>query len=510
QFEITRTGGEIIMNKAIQDFKNAIFFLERLTSGQRKLVYLGGIVVLMVGAILLGAPSTGKEGSGGKLAQLRAQHQLGESTLGKVDPSSATMNLVLLGLRGVAANVLWMEHEELNKTKNWARMEDTVRSIVTLQPHFLQVWRYHGWNLAYNVSSQWDDVRDRFFWVKKGTKFTLEGAQKNQNYAELPWDVGRLVGHKIGRSDEWRFFRKYFVKDPDPQPGWGGRLSDPDINPDRRDDNYLVAYDRYTDANKIEAKIFDERGKGQHQMMRELFRHYPARSLFDMADALHREGTFGEVSKTAWDDAYKEWVTKYGKEVFLVESGGGFYWLNREEGDIEKMIALDKKAGYEVSPTEKQRWIDARKKVTNYPYWRSRAVLERDDLMVQAHRELFDGRQLYKAGRYDWTSEGPPVSVQKLRSGLEKFEEMFKRLREKEESEGDLSEDEKAQQLLTEDDNLVEEAMLALMYYHKAHELAERELPKDYPMKDLWEKNQDLMPTIEREFRRDLGGLANN
>ena len=89
------------------------------------------------------------------------------------DPTSATMNLVLLGLRGIAANVLWMDHEELFKTKNWARMEATARSIITLQPHFLQVWRYHGWHLAFNVSAAWDDVRDRYFWVKKGAKFTI-------------------------------------------------------------------------------------------------------------------------------------------------------------------------------------------------------------------------------------------------------------------------------------------------------------------------------------------------
>lgn len=479
--------------------------LERLTSGQRKLLYLVGIVVLMVFAILLGAPSTGEEASGGQLAKMRIEYDLGESTLGEVDPSSATMNLVLLGLRGVAANVLWMEHEELNKTKNWARMEDTVQSIVTLQPHFLQVWRYHGWNLAFNVSSQWDDVRDRFFWVKKGTKFTMEGADKNKNYAELPWDVGRLVGHKIGRSDEWRFFREYFVTDPDPQESWNGKLADPAINPER-EDNYQVAHQWYDEANRIEAIVYAEKGKGQHQMMRELFRHYPARSLFDMADALHREGTFGEVSRSAWDRAYSDWVNKYGKEVFVIESGGGYYWLNPSDGDIARMMELDKAAGYEVSNSEKQRWIDARKKVTNYPYWRSRAVLEKEDLMVQAHRELYDGRQLWKAGKTDWTADGPPVSVQKLESGLTKFKKMFESLQSKQE-EGELTEDEKAQSLLTEDDNLVEEAMLALMYYHKAHELAEQELPADYPLKDLWERNQELLPTIEREFRRDLGGL---
>ena len=477
-----------------------IFRLDHFTSGQRKLVYLGGIVVLMVASILLGAPST-EENTGGKLPKMRVQYDLGESTLGKVDPSSATMNLVLLGLRGIAANVLWMEHEELNKTKNWARMEDTVQSIVTLQPHFLQVWRYHGWNLAFNVSAQWDDVRDRFYWVKEGTKFSMEGVSKNVRYAELPWDVGRLVGHKIGRSDEWRFFRKYFLKDPDPQPSWDGKAADPDLNPEGND-NYRVAHTWYTLANEVEAEIHEEKGKGQHQMMRELFRHYPARSFFDLADALHREGTFGDVSANAWLEAHDEWSNDYGKERFVVESGGGVYWMNPAEGDIELMLKEDRRLGYKDTTKEiKTDWIVRRQNVTNFRYWLARALIERDPEMVQAHRDMYDGRLLMKAGNWDWNLDGtPPESVKKIESGLRKFEKMFERFDEVKTSVADD---------LARDDTLIEEAMLAIKYYQSAHELNDVPLPEDYPLKELWEANQDRIDQINEEFERDRGGRAN-
>ena len=371
--------------------KKKIFDLDRLKSGQRKLLYLGGIVILMVGSILLGAPST-DDNSGGKLPKMRVEYKLGESTLGQVDPTSATMNLVLLGLRGIAANVLWMEHEELNKTKNWARMEATAQSIITLQPHFLQVWRYHGWHLAFNVSAQWDDVRDRFFWVKKGTKFTIEGTNKNETYAELPWEVGRLLGHKMGASDEWRFFRRYFIKDPDPLPEWNGKPADPDVNRDVNgiylgDDNYLVAQNWYVEANRREEILYEELNKGQHkgqaQMMRELFRHYPARCYFDLADALHREGTFGDTSGTTWLRAYDEWANGYGKERFYIdtEQRRGIYWLNPATGDIQAMIKEDEAAGIAEDPRynpataaqNKANWIARRQNVTNYRYWLARA-----------------------------------------------------------------------------------------------------------------------------------------
>lgn len=479
------------------------FRLENLTSGQRKLVYLGGIVVLMVCSIILGAPSTG-ENTGGKLAKMRVDHKLGESTLGDVDPSSATMNLVLLGLRGIAANVLWMEHEELKKTKNWARMESTVQSIITLQPHFLQVWRYHGWDLAFNVSSQWDDVRDRFYWVKKGTLFTMDGHEKNQNYAELPWDVGRLVGHKIGRSDEWRFFRKFFLDDPDPESSWNTPY---DTRYNRNgQDNYLEAYDWYTKANAIEARIYEERGKGQAQMMRELFRHYPARSLFDQADALHREGTFGEVSRQAWSKAANEWNNEYGKEHFIadtMEPVGGVYWLNREKGDIALMIQEDKAhpKQFEVTPDVKESWINMRQNVTNYRYWQKRADFEKNKKMVDAHRDLYEGRQLWKSGKTDWSQDGkPPESVEKLKSGLKMLEERFEEF-EKEKS--GVADD------LTQDQNLIEEALLAIMYYREAYELSNIPVPEDYPMKKLWDENQELIPQIKDEFDRDLRGRTN-
>ncbi len=507
--------------------------LERLSSFQRKLVYLSGIVVLMVGAIILGAPSTSSEPndeSGGVLPRMRHTHALGQSTLGQVDPSSQTMNLVLLGLKGIAANVLWMEHEEFKRTKNWARMEDTVQSIITLQPHFLQVWRYHGWDLAFNVSSQWDDVRDRFFWVKKGTKFTMEGTKKNDTYAELPWDVGRLVGHKIGRSDEWRQFRVYFMKDPAPLSSWGNKKADPDINPEEID-NYLVAYDWFQKANITEAERYKEspNKKGQKQMMRELFRHYPARSMFDWADALHRSGTFGETSATAWDRARDEWVKVYGREHYDSRDGAGVYWLEPHPGELEVMVKLDIAEMKKHDPTlsdptadqmkqlilQKRKLINARQDVTNYRYWRARGNIEADPKMNKAHREMYEGRQLYNKGKTSWNPDGtPPLCVKKLEDGLRGLETVFAEfdsIKAQQEEANATGEERKAIDDPTQDENLLEEAIIALMYYREAHRMGRKEIPEDYPMKKLWDKYQTqeqaaFLEKMEKEFKRDISG----
>ena len=45
---------------------------------------------------------------GGKLAQLRDEYGISQTQLGEVDLTSQTINLCTLGMRGIAANILWI------------------------------------------------------------------------------------------------------------------------------------------------------------------------------------------------------------------------------------------------------------------------------------------------------------------------------------------------------------------------------------------------------------------
>ena len=330
--------------------------MSQLDSKSRKLAYFGCIVVLSIPIIFLGMPSTGSEGSGGKLAQLRGEYDLGEATLGQVDPSSATMNLVLLGLRGVASSMLWNQAIDQQENKDWAGLRATTESIIMLQPHFLEVWRFQGWNLSYNVSAEWDDVRDRFYWVKEGAKFYKEGTVRNSKFPELFWDTGRAVGHKIGNSDEKKYFRQYFKNDPDTEKYGGG--ADPELNPNGID-NYLVAQDWYYEANRVE----DLPGIDQHILMRMIFRSYPARSQFNYAQAMQNEGQFNEESHLAWEKAYDLWTKEFGREIFITPAGG--IRLEFTDQDLQELAEQD-----EVTIEEKQYWTNKYQENINYRYWR--------------------------------------------------------------------------------------------------------------------------------------------
>ena len=261
--------------------------MNRLSSRQRKLVYFVAILLLLIPIFVLGRPASGNSG-GGVLAELRRpQGQelgLSEHNLGRVDPTSAAMNLVLLGMRGVAVNLLWMDYIKQQETKNWAQVRSTTESITMLQPHYLQIWRYHGWNMAYNVAAEWDDVRDRYYWIKEGAKFISDGTDHNRFSPELNYESGRILGQKMGIADEWRVYRKFFNPDGrqyegvpenekgDPDPRYRGGV-DPELNPDRLD-NYLAAQRYYQVANDLEGQGFQ-----QHLMMRHIFRQYPYLSL---------------------------------------------------------------------------------------------------------------------------------------------------------------------------------------------------------------------------------------
>ncbi len=519
--------------------------MNRLTSKQRKLLYVVCIAVLLAPIIWLGMPATGETAagedvSGGVLAQLRHDYDLGEHNLGNVDPSSATMNLVLLGLRGIATDLLWLEALEQQKTKNFGQLRATVESIIMLQPHYMQVWQFQGWNLAYNVSVEWDAVEDRWYWVKEGGKFLMRGSDRNRKYPELYWWVGRILGPKIGRSDEWRFFRKFFKVDPNTKKFNGE--PDPEIaqlGSRAFDDNYLAAKAWFELANLAEDK------QVQHIMMRMLFRQYPVRAQFDYADVLQREGLFDEKTRRAWEIGLREWTEKFGKEEF--RSPAGMIYL--EISDAREIRQLAQRNGKDEK--EIRHWLDRYQKTANYRYWWTRALAEAEPNTVAAHREIYQGQQLFKEGKTgpkwyrarpgvcqklaalnlprqhravmkaicdhgelilpDQLREATGMKAGELTDVLEPLVYKRKLVETVSESRKSLESGmQKFAELLAKhpsfksEDRMVEEGLMALLYWQKILTLNDIPLPKTFPLRDLWVHNQDRIPIVENEFKREI------
>ena len=49
----------------------------------------------------------------------------------------------------------------------------------------------------------------------------------------------------------------------------------------------------------------------------------------------------------------------------------------------------------------------------------------------------------------------------------------------------------------------LEEAMLAVMYWRNIYELRGEAIPKTYPLQDIWEENQGMVPEIQMQFQRE-------
>lgn len=501
--------------------------MTRLTSRQRKLTYFVLIVALIIPINLIGRPSStaprvgpGAERSqddvgGGKLAKLRNEYDLGESNLGDIDPSSATMNLVLVGLRGIAANKLWMDAIKYQEQKNWAALENNVKSIILLQPHFVKVWEYQGWNLAYNVSAEWDLVQDKYHWIKEGAKFSIRGTKRNAKNPELYWWVGNIIGDKIARHDAWMFMRKFFnpgaydssdpmVGDPKLREESDGAVIAPDEELNRDDrDNYIVAKDWFFYANDADSRV------PQRRMAPIAFRQRPAKAQLAYAEMMQKEGRFDEKATMikAWDTGLRNWESAYdeenrpgvGQEVFNTITGGRVKIGidTSSESEVLELKRLDADPN-QFSYSDKLKGVSFLRSVINYNYWKLRAEIERKGSTVDAHRNLYEGKKELVANNLD-------QAIQKLELGLRGFAKLFKEY----------------PQLKDGDENMVEEIMIGVIAWRDARKLLGAsdsrktdELPWEDATSDeekqlydvlseLQKAKQDRMPEFRRTYKRE-------
>ena len=457
--------------------------MNSLTSRQRKIVYAICILILLWPIIYFGAPVTedirpgtqNQNVEGGKLARMRHEHELGESTIGAIDPSSAAANLVLLGFRGLAASVLHAHAIDYQTRKDWAKLKTTVETILRLQPHYVEVWKFQGWNLAFNVSREWDRVDDRFYWVKEGLKFLQKGTERNSTATILFHNVGDFVGRKIGYSDEKQFFRRFFISDPDDEKFEGE--ADSEINPDGKD-NYLVARDWFLEANERD-RIYPVKG-----MTRELFRKSPSQALFDYANAITAEGKF-EQSAIAWRDAYTEWRDVFGNEVFFGNDNIPYklYSTRKELAEMAEQNGV----------TLRRQTIihEQRTKMVNYNFWLNLSECERDEVTVAARKAIFRGKQEYAEGNvFDDIDDNGKLhssTAQNLfEEGIEKTREMF-----------DLYPG-----VLDNDDKILD-ALLAVHYWKEIQKLNATVPRADHALAQFAEDYRAYQSEVEKMFQRE-------
>ena len=307
----------------------------------RKISYLVAMAVLLAVMFFFSRPATqdarGAKGSeGGLLARMRAEHGLSQAQLGEIDPTSESIRLATLGMRGIAANLLWSRANEYKMKKDWTNLSATLNQLVKLQPNFISVWRFQAWNLSYNVSVEFDDYRDRYHWVIRGINFLIDGTEWNERQPRLQWDIGWFIAQKIGRADEHRQFRRLFRAD-DEFHRRNALFHPPDRFPvlDNRD-NWLVGKQWFLGAEDL----VDNAGATMSGLSPLLFRSDAPMTQINYADAIQTEGVFGERALRAWDVAAKEW-RRYG-QLDIPTTFGTIIQLDyaeRHQATVDKLVA---------------------------------------------------------------------------------------------------------------------------------------------------------------------------
>jgi hypothetical protein len=493
----------------------------------RKIAYACAIAALLLPLSWLSAPATrqadGRSSKGGVLAQMREDHHLSQATLGEIDPASETIKLATLGMRGVAANLLWQKANDFRKREDWVSLSATLEQIAKLQPNFVSVWIYQGWNLSYNISVEFDDYHDRYYWVIRGIDFLKEGATYNTKEPRLASEIGNTIAQKIGRADEHVQFRRLFREDDDFH---GAR-------PRAQRDNWLVGREVLLEAeNWVDQEGLTIKGKSPL-----LFHSHPVMCLINYSEALEEEGTFGEVAKNAWQKAAESWKQFANRDLptqdnMLIRLADMEHYVERSlqsQAELEKLIpaglrdqifaeklaalpaeqretfetpAEDRtpeqnammyaiEGGLEISHLEiadriegenraaalklaeeamqddfMARTIDIDRGIVNYGYWTQRCQVEPQDDTLEARKAVYDADQAFTAAQ--------------LLKARELYEHGWTKWR-------DVID---ANEFIVQDSNHVDELSSSIANYIALLHQLDEQLPQPFILQDVLEANE--------------------
>ncbi len=300
----------------------------------RKTAYIVLIVMLLLPLFAMGRPGNGLIG------QLRTKHKMGQANLGKLDPTSESMRLATLGMKGIAATILWLRADYYKEEKYFDRFSATLNQISLLQPHFINVWEFQAHNLGYNVAPEYEDYRQRYEWIKKGIDYLIRGTKFNERKPMLQYVLGQqYFGSKMGKADEKIQYRSLFKNDTE----FHGYLKDQGLvgidtgahGYDQKPDNWLTGklwLNQATDLYEAGAPI----KKSPHL----LYSYSPAWRMY-YADAIESEGILDASASLAWKQSGEEWSQFGTRSLYQLGQGKDLTLLSqaRVRSEIKSLQA---------------------------------------------------------------------------------------------------------------------------------------------------------------------------
>lgn len=192
--------------------------------------YRGAGVAMLLAVILLA-------GASGMQSQRLRKYRRNELTRQAVGYSAGMpplltfANVALGGFRGVIADMLWLRVSRLQEQRRFVELVQLSDWVTKLEPHMPDVWIFHAWNMAYNVSVLLPRPEDKWRWVQNGIVLLRDkGIVLNPRNAKLYRELGWIFQHKLGMSGDRAsdYYRMEWAREMDAYLGEAGSLPDSD------------------------------------------------------------------------------------------------------------------------------------------------------------------------------------------------------------------------------------------------------------------------------------------
>jgi hypothetical protein len=236
------------------------------------------------------------------------------------------------------------------------------QKMAKADPKDARVWLLFGWNAAFNLSVETKDVNERYAYAKRGVERLVEGLGHNPSSAELYWNVGWYLQHRVGGMDDRKALRALFRKDKEFHKFLASHVELKSVDgPDGLPDNFLVGQ-RWFEKTIV---IIEKHGEPKDSLGLPtplIVNSYPAISQRQHAMAIEDEGHFGESAGNAWKRALKMWedfgerevVGKDGRKVRLKDNEVSRmtvnydYWKKRCHAEQTQAVLTARQASYRV------------------------------------------------------------------------------------------------------------------------------------------------------------------
>jgi len=135
-----------------------------------------------------------------QLVERRAGYRLDAlEPLENAPPLMVFNTVVLGGFRGVIADILWLRVSYLQDQGRYLEIVQLADWITKLEPRHTEIWAFHAWNMAYNVSISMTQPEDRWRWVNNGIHLLRdEGLRYNAADPQIYFELGWIFQHKLG------------------------------------------------------------------------------------------------------------------------------------------------------------------------------------------------------------------------------------------------------------------------------------------------------------------------